>query len=132
VRVSLGACACTERGKCLHDARVRCPRHRPDRGADLRPRTAGNLPSGASKGTLDRIVIAAGQELAHLGVSANCVNPGPTGNGWMSRPEKAELTALTPLGRLGRPRDAANLIAVLCSAEGGWVPCQLLHSNGSL
>jgi 3-oxoacyl-[acyl-carrier protein] reductase len=94
--------------------------------------TAGNLPYGASKGALDRIVIAAGQELAHLGVSANCVNPGPTDNGWMSRPQKAELTALTPLGRLGWPRDAANLIAFLCSAEGGWVNGQLLHSNGGL
>jgi 3-oxoacyl-[acyl-carrier protein] reductase len=92
--------------------------------------TAGNLPYGASKGALDRIVIAAGQELSHLGVSANCVNPGPTDNGWMSRPQKAELTALTPLGRLGQPRDAANLIAFLCSAEGGWVNGQLLHSNG--
>jgi 3-oxoacyl-[acyl-carrier protein] reductase len=92
--------------------------------------TAGNLPYGASKGALDRIVIAAGQELSHLGVSANCVNPGPTDNGWMSRPQKAELTALTPLGRPGQPRDAANLIAFLCSAEGGWGNGQLLHSNG--
>jgi 3-oxoacyl-[acyl-carrier protein] reductase len=94
--------------------------------------TAGNLPYGASKGALDRIVIAASHELGHLRISANCVNPGPTDNGWMTEQQKAELLAATPLGRLGQPRDAANLIAFLCSAEGGWVNGQLLHSNGGL
>jgi 3-oxoacyl-[acyl-carrier protein] reductase len=92
--------------------------------------TAGNLPYGASKGALDRIVIAAATELSHLGISANCINPGPTDNGWMSQQQKAELTARTPLGRLGQPGDAANLIAFLCSAEGGWINGQLLHSDG--
>jgi 3-oxoacyl-[acyl-carrier protein] reductase len=94
--------------------------------------TAGNLPYGASKGALDRIVIAASHELGHLRISANCVNPGPTDNGWMTEQAKAALLAATPLGRLGQPRDAANLIAFLCSAEGGWVNGQLLHSNGGL
>jgi 3-oxoacyl-[acyl-carrier protein] reductase len=94
--------------------------------------TVGNLPYGASKGALDRIVIAAARELAHLGVSANCVNPGPTDNGWMSQQYRDELIALTPLGRLGQPRDAASLIAFLCSPDGGWVNGQLLHSDGGL
>jgi len=94
--------------------------------------TAGNLPYGASKGALDRIVIAAARELSSLGVTANCVNPGPTDNGWMSEKVKAELTASTPLGRLGQPRDAASLVAFLCSPEGGWINGQLIHSNGGL
>jgi 3-oxoacyl-[acyl-carrier protein] reductase len=94
--------------------------------------TAGNLPYGASKGALDRIVIAAAQELSSLGITANCVNPGPTDNGWMSEPLKAELTAATPLGRLGQPRDAANVVAFLCSPDGGWINGQLIHSDGGL
>ena len=94
--------------------------------------TAGNLPYGASKGALDRIVIAAARELSGLGITANCVNPGPTDNGWMSEPLKAELTSATPLGRLGQPRDAANLVAFLCSPDGGWINGQLIHSNGGL
>ena len=94
--------------------------------------TVRNLPYGASKGALDRIVIAAARELAGLGITANCVNPGPTDNGWMSEHLKAELTASTPLGRLGRPRDAANLIAFLCSPDGGWINGQLIHSDGGL
>lgn len=94
--------------------------------------TAGNLPYGASKGALDRIVIAAASELSGLGISANCVNPGPTDNGWMSEQLKTDLTASTPLGRLGQPRDAANLVAFLCSPDGGWVNGQLIHSDGGL
>lgn len=94
--------------------------------------TAGNLPYGASKGALDRIVIAAARELSGLGITANCVNPGPTDNGWMSETLKTELTASTPLGRLGQPLDAANLVAFLCSPAGGWINGQLIHSNGGL
>jgi NAD(P)-dependent dehydrogenase (short-subunit alcohol dehydrogenase family) len=37
--------------------------------------TVRNLPYGASKGALDRITLAAAEELAHLGVSANVINP---------------------------------------------------------
>jgi 3-oxoacyl-[acyl-carrier protein] reductase len=44
--------------------------------------TAGNLPYGASKGALDRIVLASARELAHLGIIANVVNPGATDTGW--------------------------------------------------
>ncbi len=44
---------------------------------------AGNLPYGASKGALDRIVLAAATEFGHdgRGITANVVNPGPTDTG---------------------------------------------------
>lgn len=45
--------------------------------------TVGNLPYGASR-ALDRITLAAAHELAHLGVTANVVNPGPIDTGWMT------------------------------------------------
>jgi 3-oxoacyl-[acyl-carrier protein] reductase len=92
--------------------------------------TAHNLPYGASKGALDRIVTAAAVELGHLGITANLVNPGPVDTGWMT-PELAEsLAAETALGRLGRPQDTADLVAFLLSPAGGWINGQLLHSNG--
>ena len=93
---------------------------------------AGNLPYGASKGALDRIVLAAAQELRNLGIVANVVNPGPTNTGWMTAQQMAELTRQTPGGRVGVPDDCANLVRFLCSAEGAWINGQLLHSNGGL
>jgi 3-oxoacyl-[acyl-carrier protein] reductase len=92
--------------------------------------TAANLPYGASKGALDRIVIAAATELREQGITANVVNPGPVDTGWISPELATELVTRTPLGRLGRPEDTASLVAFLCSAEGGWINGQLLYSNG--
>jgi 3-oxoacyl-[acyl-carrier protein] reductase len=92
--------------------------------------TVGNVPYGATKGALDRIVLAAARELAHLRVSANVINPGATDTGWMDEDLIASVTAATPLGRVGRPEDVANLVSFLCSDEGGWVNGQLLRSDG--
>ncbi|MFJ6479263.1 SDR family oxidoreductase [Streptomyces sp. NPDC091682] len=94
--------------------------------------TIGNLPYGASKGAVDRITSAAAHEFAHLGVTCNSVDPGPTDTGWMTEEHEAELIRSTPLGRLGVPQDCAHLVTFLCSAEGGWINAQLLRSNGGL
>lgn len=94
--------------------------------------TVGNLPYGASKGALDRITRAAARELAHLGVTANVVDPGPTDTGWMSEQHKADMVEHTPLARIGTPQDAAHLIDFLCSPQGQWINGQLLQSSGGL
>ena len=94
--------------------------------------TVGNLPYGASKGALDRITLAAARELAHPGVTANAINPGPTDTGWMTDDLRQAVLGQTPLGRLGTPQDTASLVTFLCSAQGGWINGQLLMSNGGL
>ena len=91
---------------------------------------AGNLPYGASKGALDRIVLAAAREFRDLGITANVVNPGPTDTGWMTAVQIETFSRQTPGGRVSLPEDCANLVRFLCSAEGGWINGQLLYSNG--
>jgi 3-oxoacyl-[acyl-carrier protein] reductase len=93
--------------------------------------TTGNLPYGASKGALDRIVISAARELGPRGVSANVVNPGPIDTGWMDDDLRDALAAQQPLGRLGTPADIAAMVSFLVSAEGRWVSGQLLHADGA-
>jgi len=92
--------------------------------------TSGNLPYGASKGALDRIVMAAARELAGQGISANLLNPGPVDTGWMDDATREALVGMQPSGRLGTPEDAANLVAFLLSPKGRWVSGQLLKSDG--
>jgi 3-oxoacyl-[acyl-carrier protein] reductase len=92
--------------------------------------TAFNLPYGASKGALDRIVIAAARELGGQGISANALNPGPVDTGWMDGDVRAELTALQPGGRLGTPADVAPTVAFLLSPGGRWVSGQLIKADG--
>lgn len=94
--------------------------------------TAGNLPYGASKGAMDRIVLASAREFRELGITSNVVNPGATDTGWMSEPLKAEIRRNTLRDRIGRPLDCANLVSFLCSKEGGWINAQTIYSNGGL
>jgi 3-oxoacyl-[acyl-carrier protein] reductase len=89
-----------------------------------------NLPYGASKGALDRIVVAAAVELADRGIRANVINPGPIDTGWMSSQVREAGVAQTPAGRLGTPRDTADLVRFLMSDAGGWINGQVLYSNG--
>lgn len=92
--------------------------------------TTGNLPYGASKGALDRLVISAARELGPLGVSANVLNPGPVDTGWMDDAVRDAVVERTPLGRLGTPGDIAEVVAFLLSPAGRWVTGQLLHADG--
>jgi 3-oxoacyl-[acyl-carrier protein] reductase len=69
-------------------------------------------------------------EVAHLGITVNAVGPGPNDTGWMDDDIRAELLPRFPMGRLGRPEDAAALVAWLCSDEAGWVTGQVIHSEG--
>jgi 3-oxoacyl-[acyl-carrier protein] reductase len=92
--------------------------------------TVGNLPYGATKGALDRVVLAAAHELSHLGLRANVINPGPIDTGWMDEQTRSDLTAMQPTGRLGTAADTANLVRFLMSERGQWINGQLLHSNG--
>lgn len=109
-------------------------RHVPDDGGAVvaltSDATTGNLPYGASKGALDRIVISAARELGPLGISANVLNPGPVDTGWMDDQLREGLLPHQPLGRLGEPRDVAGVVAFLVSPEGRWISGQLLHADG--
>jgi 3-oxoacyl-[acyl-carrier protein] reductase len=92
--------------------------------------TVQNLPYGASKGALDRIVIAAARELAHLRITANVINPGPIDTGWMDEATRQQLIKRQPTGRLGLPEDIANLVLFLLSSTGSWINGQLIKSDG--
>lgn len=91
----------------------------------------GNLPYGTSKGALDRLVISAARELGPRGIFANVLNPGPIDTGWMDDETRDRLTEMTPLGRVGRPADAAATVAFLVSDEGRWISGQLLKADGA-
>ncbi|TDK27952.1 SDR family oxidoreductase [Arthrobacter crusticola] len=92
--------------------------------------TTGNLPYGASKGALDRIVISAAREFGPRSISANVVSPGPIDTGWMNEDLRNTLTPQHPLGRLGTPADIAGVVSFLISPEGRWITGQLLFADG--
>ena len=92
--------------------------------------TVDNLPYGATKGALDRLILAAAHELGDRGLRANVINPGPIDTGWMADDTRASALAQQPSGRLGTPADIANLVRFMLSDKGNWINGQLIHSNG--
>jgi 3-oxoacyl-[acyl-carrier protein] reductase len=109
-------------------------RQLPDSGGSLVALTSGhtvqNLPYGATKGALDRVILAAAHELGHLGLRANVIDPGPVDTGWMDSATREGLRALQPTGTLGTAEDTAHLVRFLLSPQGRWINGQRLHSNG--
>jgi len=95
-----------------------------------RDHTVDNMPYGATKAAMDRLVLAAAHELGDRGLRANVINPGPIDTGWMTNELKTSLLSMQPTGRLGTPGDIANLVKFLLSDVGHWINGQLIHSNG--
>ncbi|MGI9254300.1 MAG: SDR family oxidoreductase [Thermomicrobiales bacterium] len=90
----------------------------------------GELAYAASKGAVEALTASLSPALAEVGITVNAVNPGPTDTGWIT-PEFADvLRPKFPAGRIGRPEDAARLIAWLCTDDAAWVPGQVIHSEG--
>ncbi|TDG00553.1 SDR family oxidoreductase [Paenibacillus piri] len=89
-----------------------------------------NLAYTATKGALIALTEPLSVALAPLGITVNCIDPGPTDTGWMSDEIRGRLQPLFPAGRIGLPEDAANGIALLCSDEAQWMTGQLIRSEG--
>jgi 3-oxoacyl-[acyl-carrier protein] reductase len=90
----------------------------------------GELAYTASKGALQAFTVQLAAEVAELGITVNAVGPGPNDTGWMDDALREELAPKFPMGRVGRPEDAAALVAFLCSEEAGWITGQVVHSEG--
>jgi len=88
------------------------------------------LAYAVTKGGVDALTITLAAEVASKGITVNTVNPGPTDTGWMDQTTKEELKEKFPFKRLGRPKDAANLISFLVSKEAAWITGEVINSDG--
>jgi 3-oxoacyl-[acyl-carrier protein] reductase len=94
------------------------------------PPLAGEIAYAASKGALEWLTLSAAAELAPRGITVNAIDPGPTDTGWMPTELYERVAAESPLGRVGRPEDSAELVAFLCSERSGWITGQVLRCDG--
>jgi 3-oxoacyl-[acyl-carrier protein] reductase len=91
---------------------------------------ASEVSYGASKHALESYSRAAAKELGKYGVTVNVVSLGPIQTGWITPELENIVSAGTPLGRVGRPEDVADVIVFMASEQARWISGQLLYVGG--
>jgi enoyl-[acyl-carrier protein] reductase III len=89
---------------------------------------------GVAKAALENLVRYLAVELAPHGIAVNTVATAmlDKGEGTANAEVMGILAARTPAGRLSTPADVADAVALLCTAEAGWIQGQTLMVDGGL
>ncbi|MCA0988475.1 SDR family oxidoreductase [Guptibacillus algicola] len=98
-------------------------------GQDKSPE-AGNIAYVSTKGAVSAFTRTLAVEVASQEITVNAIDPGPTDSGGMDKETQDFLRPKFPTGRIGKPEDAARLIAFLASDEARWITGQIIHSDG--
>jgi NAD(P)-dependent dehydrogenase (short-subunit alcohol dehydrogenase family) len=90
-----------------------------------------------SKHAVEGITKSVALEIANSGIRVNCVAPGPTDTGMLTRftgtPEnKAALVANVPMERMGRSEELADAIVFIASDEASYITGHILNVDGGL
>jgi 3-oxoacyl-[acyl-carrier protein] reductase len=85
-----------------------------------------------SKGALEQYTKGLAQELAPRKITVNTVSPGFTETGMMTDQYRQIGIQLSPLKRLGVPKDIADVVAFIVSDEARWLTGQNIHAGGGI
>jgi 3-oxoacyl-[acyl-carrier protein] reductase len=98
----------------------------------------GSATYTGTKGAVDAITRVWAKELGPQNIRVNAVNPGLTATegtstaGILDSDFEKNSVAQTPLGRIGKPDDIADVVAFLASDDARWVTGALLQAGGGL
>lgn len=98
--------------------------------------TAGESAYCATKAAVIAFTRTAAREFGQHAITVNCVCPGyvltEMGEKTRSPEDVARWTALSPLGRLGRPADVADMVEFLASPAAGYLTGQAFNITGGM
>jgi 3-oxoacyl-[acyl-carrier protein] reductase len=89
-----------------------------------------------TKGAVDSITRSLAKELGPRGIRVNAVNPGMVETegtqsaGITADDTRKQIEAMTPLGRIGKPRDIAGLAVFLASSDSSWITGETFVISG--
>lgn len=89
----------------------------------------------ASKGGMEQLTKVAAAELGQFGITVNCVAPGAVlieRTAQETEDYAGTWAKLTPVGRVGYPRDVAEAVAFLCTDEADFISGQTLMVDGGI
>jgi enoyl-[acyl-carrier protein] reductase III len=93
---------------------------------------------GAAKAAMESVVRYFAVALASRGITVNSISPGWVEDSVLNSLPEVFQTGVrdwqergwTPMGRLGKPSDIGNAVALICSEEAGWITGQLIEVDG--
>jgi 3-oxoacyl-[acyl-carrier protein] reductase len=85
-----------------------------------------------TKAALEQFTKGLAHELAPKGVTVNTVSPGFTDTAMLWDSFREAGAEMSPLKRLGRPQDIADVVAFVVSDQGGWLTGQTIHASGGV
>lgn len=85
-----------------------------------------------SKAALEQYTKGLANELALRGITVNTVSPGFTETGMMTDQFRQIGIQMSPLRRLGTPKDIADVVAFIISEEARWLTGQNIHAGGGI
>jgi 3-oxoacyl-[acyl-carrier protein] reductase len=97
---------------------------------------AGLSVYSATKGAVDATTRALAKELAPRNIRVNTINPGMVetegvhATGFIQN--RANVEAVTPLGRIGQPDDIAPAVVFFASQDSSWITGESLFISGGL
>ena len=71
-------------------------------------------------------------EVARLGIRINVVAPGLIETDMIKNAPVANIKALIPMARIGKPQEVARVVRFLCSDDASYVTGQVLSVNGGM
>jgi len=93
---------------------------------------------GAAKAAMEALARYFAVALASRGITVNTISPGWVEDSVLNSLPDVFQTGVrewqergwTPMGRLGKPADIANAVALICSEEASWITGQLIDVDG--
>ena len=93
---------------------------------------------GSAKAALESLCRYFAVSLAPQGITVNAISPGAVEDSVLNSLPEAVFNATrqwhesgwTPMGRLGKPEDIGNAVALLCSREAAWITGQVIAVDG--
>ena len=86
----------------------------------------------ASKAAIEQFAHVLARELGPRGITVNVVAPGATDTEMLPETSRRTVPQMTPLGRIGRPDDIADVVAFLASEAARWISGQVIGANGGI
>jgi 3-oxoacyl-[acyl-carrier protein] reductase len=90
----------------------------------------------ASKGAVEQLTRGLSKDLARKEIRVNCIAPGPTATDLFLKGKSEQLintiAGFSPMKRIGKPEEVADMVEAFCGKAGEWVTGQVLLVNGGM